>query len=223
LLPAILCRTPDLLRASQVRELDLSRRRMKRKRPHTCGAFSFHGAPGEIRTPDLMVRSHALYPTELRARVLQFITSQHPCGGFQPMHPCIVVRAVRRHVKCLRRTTRAHPTELRARMCFALSVVSSPLTELTFQTHTDNDQLSIFSVWRRERDSNPRWAFDPYTLSRGAPSTTRPSLRCQTQCQSTAWSTPHGPGVRVTHHIRVVRPPGRLITRSVVQVCSRQT
>ena len=27
-----------------------------------------YGAPGEIRTPDLMVRSHALYPTELRAR-----------------------------------------------------------------------------------------------------------------------------------------------------------
>ena len=26
------------------------------------------GTPGEIRTPDLMVRSHALYPTELRAR-----------------------------------------------------------------------------------------------------------------------------------------------------------
>src|ERR1700740_204639 len=32
-------------------------------------------------------------------------------------------------------------------------------------------------IWRRERDSNPRRAFDPYTLSRGAPSTTRPSLR----------------------------------------------
>ena len=27
------------------------------------------GAPGEIRTPDLVVRSHALYPTELRARI----------------------------------------------------------------------------------------------------------------------------------------------------------
>jgi hypothetical protein len=27
-----------------------------------------NGAPGEIRTPDLMVRSHALYPTELRAQ-----------------------------------------------------------------------------------------------------------------------------------------------------------
>src|SRR5215472_13501699 len=26
------------------------------------------GAPGEIRTPDLLVRSQALYPTELRAR-----------------------------------------------------------------------------------------------------------------------------------------------------------
>jgi hypothetical protein len=27
------------------------------------------GAPGEIRTPDLLVRSQTLYPTELRARV----------------------------------------------------------------------------------------------------------------------------------------------------------
>ena len=31
--------------------------------------------------------------------------------------------------------------------------------------------------WRRERDSNPRYAFDVYTLSRRAPSTARPSLR----------------------------------------------
>ncbi len=27
-----------------------------------------YGAPGEIRTPDLLVRSQALYPTELRAQ-----------------------------------------------------------------------------------------------------------------------------------------------------------
>ena len=27
-----------------------------------------YGAPGEIRTPDLLVRSQALYPAELRAR-----------------------------------------------------------------------------------------------------------------------------------------------------------
>jgi hypothetical protein len=34
-----------------------------------------------------------------------------------------------------------------------------------------------FIYWRRERDSNPRWAFNPYSLSRGAPSATRPPLR----------------------------------------------
>ena len=31
-------------------------------------------------------------------------------------------------------------------------------------------------IWRRERDLNPRYPFGVYTLSRGAPSTTRPSL-----------------------------------------------
>ena len=29
----------------------------------------YDGAPGEIRTPGLLVRSQALYPTELRARI----------------------------------------------------------------------------------------------------------------------------------------------------------
>ena len=33
------------------------------------------------------------------------------------------------------------------------------------------------SGWRRERDSNPRWDFVPYSLSRGAPSAARPPLR----------------------------------------------
>jgi hypothetical protein len=28
------------------------------------------GAPGEIRTPDLMLRRHSLYPAELRAHTL---------------------------------------------------------------------------------------------------------------------------------------------------------
>jgi hypothetical protein len=40
------------------------------------------------------------------------------------------------------------------------------------QTHEN-----LHYVWRRGRDSNPRRAFDPYALSRGAPSTTRPPLR----------------------------------------------
>src|SRR5690606_37425392 len=32
-------------------------------------------------------------------------------------------------------------------------------------------------IWRRGRDSNPRYAFGVYTLSRRAPSTARPPLR----------------------------------------------
>ena len=33
------------------------------------GALLFSGAPGEIRTPDQLVRSQVLYPAELRARI----------------------------------------------------------------------------------------------------------------------------------------------------------
>ena len=40
----------------------------------------FYGAPGEIRTPDLVVRSHALYPTELRARIDTAGKTSLACG-----------------------------------------------------------------------------------------------------------------------------------------------
>jgi hypothetical protein len=43
--------------------------RQNKKATNLWWPFRFAGAPGEIRTPDLMVRSHALYPTELRARM----------------------------------------------------------------------------------------------------------------------------------------------------------
>ena len=36
---------------------------------------------------------------------------------------------------------------------------------------------SLMSIWRRERDSNPRYAINVYTLSRRAPSATQPSLQ----------------------------------------------
>ncbi len=36
---------------------------------------------------------------------------------------------------------------------------------------------SLFGIWRRERDSNPRYAINVYTLSRRAPSATRTPLR----------------------------------------------
>ena len=34
----------------------------------SCGRVLILGAPGETRTPDLLVRSQPLYPPELRAR-----------------------------------------------------------------------------------------------------------------------------------------------------------
>jgi hypothetical protein len=37
------------------------------KKPAEGGLFDGYGAPGEIRTPDHLVRSQVLYPTELRA------------------------------------------------------------------------------------------------------------------------------------------------------------
>ena len=39
------------------------------------------GAPGEIRTPDLLVRSQTLYPTELRA---QTVTVRHGHAARRP-------------------------------------------------------------------------------------------------------------------------------------------
>jgi hypothetical protein len=44
--------------------------------------FHFTGAPGEIRTPDLLVRSQTLYPTELRARCPENLLAERE--GFEP-------------------------------------------------------------------------------------------------------------------------------------------
>ena len=38
-------------------------------------------------------------------------------------------------------------------------------------------QLVTLRFWRRRRDSNPRYPFEVYSLSRGAPSATRPRLQ----------------------------------------------
>ena len=58
---------------------------------------------------------------------------------------------------------------------------------------------SIF--WRRERDSNPRRAINPYSLSRGALSTTQPSLRTSCVFESNARSA-------LTRAIPGARPVG---------------
>ena len=41
--------------------------------------MSKNGAPGEIRTPDPLIRSQVLYPAELRARVE--INAGNACGS----------------------------------------------------------------------------------------------------------------------------------------------
>ena len=38
------------------------------KKPRSLSEVFLYGAPGEIRTPDQVVRSHLLYPAELRVR-----------------------------------------------------------------------------------------------------------------------------------------------------------
>ena len=45
---------------------------------------------------------------------------------------------------------------------------------------SETEQLNSKTKWRRERDSNPRYPVRVYTLSRRAPSTTRPPLHCVT-------------------------------------------
>ena len=40
------------------------------KKPPPFGEGFLYGAPGEIRTPDQVVRSHLLYPAELRVHKL---------------------------------------------------------------------------------------------------------------------------------------------------------
>ena len=58
-------RDSNLSRLAGVSEAGARRRNPERKRRITA---SISGAPGEIRTPDLMLRRHSLYPAELRAR-----------------------------------------------------------------------------------------------------------------------------------------------------------
>jgi hypothetical protein len=58
--------------------------------------FVLNGAPGEIRTPDLLLRRQSLYPSELRARSF----SLHGGVGKQQREPSlglIVIRKRRRH------------------------------------------------------------------------------------------------------------------------------
>jgi hypothetical protein len=58
-----------------------------------ASSVSVSGAPGQIRTADLLVRSQTLYPTELRARENYY--SKPPCS-----HPCYGVQLDKRFKSC---------------------------------------------------------------------------------------------------------------------------
>ena len=60
----------------------------------------------------------------------------------------------------------------------------APLVPQIISKPLKNKQNQLLN-WRRERDSNPRYAINVYTLSRRAPSTTRPPLRCVNYTQIT--------------------------------------
>jgi hypothetical protein len=45
--------------------------------------FGVTGAPGEIRTPDLLIRSQSLYPAELRAHMLGLQGEAHDTNHCQ--------------------------------------------------------------------------------------------------------------------------------------------
>jgi hypothetical protein len=93
--------------------------------------FGKYGAPGTIRTCDRLVRSQVLYPAELRAQKLLRGTSiELREYRYIPGSRC-----------CLRRRNIAVFTDL----------LQGPDTIVTNQT-------LLNMVWRRARDSNPRWA-----------------------------------------------------------------
>src|SRR5216683_5776324 len=48
------------------------------EREGLMGKLLKSGAPGEIRTPDLLLRRQSLYPAELRARRIQFTSGALP-------------------------------------------------------------------------------------------------------------------------------------------------
>ena len=132
-----------------------------------------NGAPGEIRTPDLLVRSQALYPTELRAHITNKRQQCRQKGKEHPRPALFTLWAppsLRGKWRRGRDYSSLRSSPLRGRPCGALSPLRCPRNKLN---PTD---INSTIWWRRGRDSNPRWAFDPYALSRGAPSTTRPPL-----------------------------------------------
>src|SRR5208283_3782493 len=78
------------------------------------------GAPGEIRTPDLMLRRHSLYPAELRARSIR-IAHFAFLNGIQEFLAAYHVNAVSRFAQFATCSTWKLPST-----CFSRSVPIPP-------------------------------------------------------------------------------------------------
>jgi hypothetical protein len=88
------------------------------------------GAPGMIRTPDLLIRSQTLYPTELRAHVVSDRLGRlAEREGFEPSMQVLPTYSLSRGAPSAARPPLLDASRWRAR-----------------------------TVWRRVRDSNPRTA-----------------------------------------------------------------
>ena len=132
-----------------------------------------NGAPGTTRTCDPQLRKLMLYPTELRARGVVFLENKKTgrptlangiWGGGES--------GIRTHGTLP--YTRFPSVRLKplGHLSEKSSKKSSPLVG---PTDSPSGSIPAKSNWRRGRDSNPR-TVARYTLSRGAPSATRPPL-----------------------------------------------
>jgi hypothetical protein len=130
-------RRPRLELALACREFDSLRNIGQIKKGPDGTLFHLSGAPGEIRTPDLLVRSQTLYPTELRARFSETVCELWRRG--RDDRPPAAARSLRR----LRRL-RVEP---------GLYLLRGLESRETFTQKS----------WRRGRDSNPRRGFKPLT------------------------------------------------------------
>ena len=76
---------------------------------------------------------------------------------------------------------------------------------------------SLFYWWRRRRDSNPRYAINVYSLSRGAPSATRPLLRVASliSFDTSLWTLPRRALLDAARLALRVAPVTRALVRNL--------
>ena len=139
----------------------------QKERPSIGGPFCV-GAPGRIHSPTSSAHpcgAHFVRPNRLR----RFVEPQ-PCG-------------LQRFENLREAQNENAPIKGAFSFCGAPGRIRTSDRLVRSQVlYPAELRAHCLIVWRRERDSNPRRAINPYSLSRGALSTTQPSLRLHS-CQ----------------------------------------